>query len=190
MLIQVEIQGTQPLLMHRFTEESQVSVGSGIRKHTPGRDQDGPREMAEKAAYRDSETEELYLPAENLLAAIIDAGRYFKVKRSALTTARSSMVPAGVHIDGLILPLGTKEFEVDSRSVVNPNTGGRIMAHRPRLDKWGVKFMLIVDEELFDEKIVRELVDAAGKRIGVGAYRPARRGPFGTFAVTSWEVVG
>lgn len=34
--------------------------------------------------------------------------------------------------------------------------------------------------------LFREIVDAAGKRIGLGDFRPACKGPFGKFTVTSW----
>jgi hypothetical protein len=40
---------------------------------------------------------------------------------------------------------------------------------------------------MFSEKIVRQLVDDAGQRIGLGDYRPARKGPFGRFKVVHWE---
>lgn len=36
--------------------------------------------------------------------------------------------------------------------------------------------------------LFREIVDAAGKRIGLGDFRPACKGPFGKFVVTSWVI--
>jgi hypothetical protein len=36
-------------------------------------------------------------------------------------------------------------------------------------------------------KLVREIVDAAGKRIGLGDFRPSCKGPFGKFVVTQWK---
>lgn len=101
----------------------------------------------------------------------------------------SSLIPAGIAVTDLVCPLNTKDWECDSRSVVIPSTGGRIMCHRPRLDEWSLKFTLEVDEEMFAEKFVRLLVDDAGKKIGLGDYRPSRKGPFGRFVVTKWEVV-
>ena len=87
----------------------------------------------------------------------------------------------------LVCPFGTKEFEVDSRSVVIPATGGRIMAHRPRLDKWSLTFRLAIDTDMFAETFARKLVDDAGKRIGLGDFRPDRKGIFGKFVVTKWK---
>jgi hypothetical protein len=87
----------------------------------------------------------------------------------------------------LVCTFGTKEFEVDSRSVVIPATGGRIMAHRPRLDKWSLTFRLMIDTTMFTEAFTRKLVDDAGKRIGLGDFRPDRKGIFGKFVVSNWE---
>ena len=98
------------------------------------------------------------------------------------------MIPAGMSMDELVLSLNTKVFEVDSRSVVIPSTGGRIMKHRARLDKWGLTFILQYDPEMFSEDIVRKLVDDAGRRVGLGDYRPDRKGPFGKFCVVKWKI--
>ena len=35
-----------------------------------------------------------------------------------------------------------------------------------------------------------QLVDDAGQKIGLGDYRPARKGPFGRFSVVSWVEEG
>src|SRR5690606_17610249 len=131
----------------------------------------------------------LYLPGANVLACIIGVGVYHKTGRSKLTTQKSSLIPAGVQVEEVICPFNTKDFEVDSRSVVIPSTGGRVMQHRPRLDDWELSFTLDIDEEMFSEKTVRLLVSDAGRKIGLGDYRPQRKGPFGRFSLTGWEVL-
>jgi hypothetical protein len=40
---------------------------------------------------------------------------------------------------------------------------------------------------MFAEALVRELLDIGGKRVGIGDFRPSRRGPFGRFKVVSWK---
>jgi hypothetical protein len=39
---------------------------------------------------------------------------------------------------------------------------------------------------MFTEAFARKLVDDAGKRIGLGDFRPDRKGPFGKFVVSNW----
>ena len=63
------------------------------------------------------------------------------------------------------------------------------MCHRPRFDAWKIGFTLLIDNKMFDEAITRALVDDMGTKIGLGDYRPARKGPFGRFLVTAWKRV-
>lgn len=184
-IVQVTIEGMTPLLMNRFTEENEVKVSSGISASTIG-GKGTPREQAAKTAYMDDEGM-LYVPGPNVFRSIIEAGKYHKAGKSKVTTQKSSMVPAGICLNEVVLSLGTKSFEVDSRSVVIPSTGGRIMKHRARLDEWKLTFTLEIDGVMFDVHFVRQLIDDAGRRVGLGDYRPDRKGPFGKFKVIHWK---
>lgn len=185
MKIHVKIAGVTPLLMHRFTEENEVKVSSGISQVSVS-GKGTPREQAEKSAYID-DNGYLYLPAQNIYASIIEAGKFHKTGKTKITTTKGSLICAGIFMNEIVCSLGTKNFEVDSRSVVIPSTGGRIMRHRPRLDEWETKFTLDVDESLFDEKVVRMLVDDAGNKCGICDFRPSRKGVFGRFKVVEWK---
>lgn len=146
-----------------------------------------PREEATKCAYVD-ELNRLYLPTNNIYACIINAGKFHKEGKNKVTTARSSLIPAGVMIDEEFSYFSQPTtFEVDSRSVVIPSTGGRIMKHRPRLDNWKLDFTLLLDTKMFTEKTLRLIVDDAGSKVGLGDFRPERKGFFGRFVVTSWK---
>lgn len=185
MQIEVTIQGINPLLMNRFTEENEVRVSNGTTAVHIG-SKGSPREQAEKKAYKDDKGN-LYIPGPNIYAAIIAAGRFHKSGKEKVTTKKTSLIPAGVFMLDTVVPLNTKNFEVDSRSVVIPATGGRVMCYRPRLDNWTCVFHIEVDEEMFNEKFVRLLIDDAGKKIGLGDFRPERKGPFGRFVVKGWK---
>lgn len=183
-IISVRIQGVTPLLMNRFSEEAELQVSSGRSKVGVGK-QATPREAAAKKAYTLPDGT-LYIPGPNIFSCMIQAGKFHKVGKSKLTTTRSSLLPAGVTLQEIACPLDTKDFEVDSRSVVIPATGGRVMAHRPRLDKWSVAFTLEVDDSMFDASLIREVLDDAGSKVGLGDFRPDRKGPFGRFKVVEW----
>lgn len=193
MKISVTIQGLTPLLMNRFTEAAEVAVSGGTTVTFKG-NKGTPREQAEPKRYADGDGS-LYVPGSNIFAALIAAGAFHKAGKSKLTTMKTSLIPAGLMVDELICPLHAPDgsaltaWEVDSRSVVIPSTGGRIMCHRPRVDEWRCTFTLDVDETMFAPNLIRAVVDDAGKKIGLGDYRPARKGPFGRFAVVGWEVV-
>lgn len=186
MRIAITIEGISPLLMNRFHDAAQEAVSSGTSATMLGR-RGTPKEQAEPKVYRDSNGKPV-LPGPNIFAALVQAGTFIKSGKSKLSTARSSLVPAGVALVDLECKLSPADWEVDSRAVVIPATGGRVMAHRPRFDTWKVSFTLSVDPSMFSERVVRELVDLAGQRIGLGDFRPIRKGPFGRFKVTQWKV--
>lgn len=104
------------------------------------------------------------------------------------------IVPAAVRVteDAILIRNGdgatlAKDFEVDSRPVVIPATKGRIMAHRPRWDCWSARFTVVVNDDLLPIDFVNQLLVEASQQIGVGAFRPEKGGPFGTFLVEKWQ---
>lgn len=183
--IGVKIEGTTPLLMNRFTEEAQEKATKGSTTSLVG-DRGTAREQAEKKLY--THESEIGIPQPNLFRCLIDAGKYFKNGRSKVTTQKSSIIPSCVDVEGLFLPLEhSEDWQVDTRPVRIPATGGRVLAHRPMFEKWRLPFDVQLDTELMSEAFFREIVDAAGKRIGLGDFRPDTKGPFGKFVVIEWE---
>lgn len=186
MLISAKIAGVTPLLCNRFTEMAQAKVSAGTSTAISSGSKGTPREQAEPKLYTDSKGKPIF-PGPNVMACIISAGEHVKAGKSKLSTKRSSLIPAGLTLLEPELPIAPGKWEVDSRAVVIPATGGRVMAHRPRFDAWVLNFTLDVDETMFSETLIRELLDLGGKRVGLGDFRPARRGPFGRFVVTGWK---
>lgn len=186
--INVTIEGTTPLLCNRFTEAAAQKATAQTSSAITG-DKGTPREQADEKLYRDNDGT-LSIPQPNLFRAVIDAGKFFKAGKSKVTTQKSSLIPACVAIDGLMIPIEHKEpWEVDTRPVRNPATGGRFLAYRPMFNDWRLTFSMSVDTDVIGVKLMREIVDTAGKRIGLGDFRPDRKGPFGKFVVVKWDVL-
>jgi hypothetical protein len=175
--IAVTIHGVTPLLVNRFHEEAQQEASSRVhsRKERPTPEEDSTDRLYQNEAG-------IYFPAENIRQSIIEAAKRHKLGRRSATTD----VAAAVYVSPFALPLGG-EWHVDSRPVVIPATQGRILRHRPMFDDWRITFQLQVDTELVDEKTVRKIVDDAGSLVGVGDFRPARKGPYGRFRIDSWQ---
>ena len=183
MNIQATIEGRSPLLCNRYLDSA---AGNGTSAAIKTGAKGTPREQAAPKLYTDADGKP-GVPGANVFAALISAGKFIKAGRKTLTTAKSSLVPAGLLVTELFCPLRPVQWEVDSRSVVIPATGGRIMCHRPRFDKWSLSFTIELDETLFAPEVARQLADEAGKKVGLGDFRPERRGPFGRFNVTQWK---
>ena len=182
------IEGTTPLLLHQFTDAAAAAATDGTRVSMVGHN-GTPREQAASCLYMNGDVP--IMPQPNLYRCIMDAGKFFKAGKSKVTTQKSSMIPACLDLDGLYFEIRHKEpWDVDTRPVRIPATGGRILRHRPRFNDWSLAFTMSLDTEMMAPKLLREIVDAAGKRIGLGDFRPDCKGPFGKFVVTEWKEEG
>lgn len=184
--VKVEIKGVTPLLIHRFGEQSEQ--GKATRRQMVSTV--NPREEATKNAYIAPDGK-FFFNAFSIPAAMGNAGSNHKMKGSRKTLR--FIVPSAVGVlNDTITILGddgkfAKDFEVDSRPVTIPATKGRIMRHRPRFDSWGASFELLVDDNQLDMETVQQLLTEAGQNIGIGDFRPEKRGPFGRFRIISFK---
>ena len=184
--ISIRIEGKTPLLCNQFSDAAAMKATartSGVMQGNDG----SPQEMAARKVYIGHDGEPM-IPQPNLYRSIIDAGGFHKLGKSKMTTQKTSLVPACIEIDAIEIPLQSKAgWTVDTRAVRIPSTGGRILCHRPCFHDWALEFDLLYDPDLIGPKLVRELLDTAGKRIGLGDFRPACKGPFGKFNVVLWR---
>lgn len=183
--INVEIRGITPLLIHRFSEDSEV--GKKTRRiEVTNRD---PRDEATKNAYIAPDGT-YFFNSYAIPGCMGNAGASHKA-----TGSRKSLrfvVPSAIRMntDAITILNGNgpaKSFEVDSRPVTIPATKGRVMRHRPRFDQWGAQFELLVNDDLLSVEMAHQLLNEAGQSIGIGDFRPEKRGPFGTFRVTKFD---
>ena len=63
----------------------------------------------------------------------------------------------------------------------------RILRTRAKFDEWAVTFTVEADDELVDERQLGVWLDIAGRRIGLGNWRPEKSGHYGRFALESIE---
>lgn len=183
--IKVEIRGVTPLLIHKFTEDTEQAK-STRRVEVKQRD---PREEATKNAYI-AQDGTFYFNAFSIPSCMGGAGSNHKARGSRKSLR--FVVPSAVRMttDTVTILNGkgpAKDFEVDSRPVTIPATKGRIMRHRPRFDQWGAQFEMMVNDDLLSVEMAHQLLNEAGQSIGIGDFRPEKRGPFGTFRVTKFE---
>ena len=186
--INITIQGKTPLLCNRFTDAAQIAATNGTSSALRG-DKGTPKEQAEPKLYTDEEGN-FVIPQPNIYRCIIDAGKYFKNGKSKVTTIKSSMIPSCVDLEGLYFPIQhNEEWQVDTRPVRNPSTGGRFLCYRPCFNDWALSFTIMLDNSVMSESLLRDIVDKAGSAIGLGDFRPDCKGPFGKFVVTKWNSI-
>jgi len=184
---QAKVSGISSLLLHRWSEAKEVEEATRPI-HVERRD---PRTEAEAVCYRRRDGT-IYVPGAQFARMLRDAGSAHK-QRGSRKSLRY-IVPAAIIVlaDDITLLNGDgrafTDFEIDSRPVVIPSTKGRIMRHRPRFNvPWSLEFSVEVDPTLIDADTALQLLTEGGRRLGIGDYRPSSGGPFGRFAVVSWE---
>ena len=79
--------------------------------------------------------------------------------------------------------------EVDIRSAVNQNVKARVITKRPKWNDWTCEFVLVVDDDgLLTVATIKQIIEYAGRFLGVGSYRPEHTGEFGRFTATITEM--
>ena len=191
---EVTLRGLSPYLMSAFSAEAEEGLPGGSKKSRTrsaefADENQSRRASAEKLAYR-LPNGKLYIPAVQVLAALRNAGSERKMRGSRKSL--KFVIAGAVRVLDEVgrLEPETDFFEVDSRSAVNQKTKGRILVHRPRLDSWQVTVGLEIDDDIVAPEDVLDTLVSAGRRYGIGSWRPEKTGPFGRFQVTCFEEVG
>lgn len=186
--VKVKISGVTPLICNRFHDEAAEKASSGQSASMAAGSRGTPLEIAEKKLYPGVDGKPM-IPQPNLLRCIVDGGKFHKAGKKQITTKSESLLYACADIEGSEIKIENKQpWKVDTRAVRIPSTGGRILAHRPMFDDWAMEFVLTFDDTFINEKLLRQIVDDAGARIGLGDFRPSCKGPYGKFRVDSWEL--
>lgn len=184
--INVKIEGVTPLLINRFKEVDEQPEAIAKRGK---KDYGTPRHQAELTAYKDEASQKLWVPSTWISGALTNVSSDYKAvssKKSLKSIIGGTVTPTEEKLyfcEGYHL----KDIEVDSRPVVIQRA--RVMKHRARLEKWSLAFSLQLDDTLIEAPRLHELLTDAGRRSGLGDFRPPKGGPFGKFNIVSWEVL-
>ena len=194
MIVNVYCRNLSPLLMNRMSESTLEGLRTKVK--APKAAKIGttrtPREEAQEKVYTHGGAP--MLPGENLMSCLIAAGCFMRLDaKRQISTAKSTLLPGLMSLLTPVIPLlvpntdGEAKWEADVRKGTNPNGGEAVAICRPRFDAWSIAFRIDIDTQEIGENVIRELVDKAGRRIGLGDFRPQRKGIFGQFVVEKWQ---
>jgi hypothetical protein len=175
---EVEIKGTTPLLFNKFNE---ADITEKVKKRT-GAFQE--KNVADKL-YK-TEDGQIYTPATHLIGCIGNAAKEFKIPGKR-TATYSKLVASSISVEPFAIVHKKQKWDVFSISAVIPATRGRAMVHRPRLNEWNLSFSVSVDDGVSEETL-KNILDYAGTYVGIGDWRPQKKGQFGKFIVTKFEL--
>ena len=117
------------------------------------------------------------IPAVNIERMLCDAGKLTRLGAKVKMALQMVDDYAPLEYDGprdLAGLQADRRFHLRTAVVVNK---ARVMRERPRFPQWALDFRLAYDKNVFNPEQVRDLVESAGKYIGLGTWRP-RHGRF------------
>jgi len=129
----------------------------------------------------------IYQPATHLDRALIEAGKKIKVKGQGKATY-SKLFGSMVSVEEFEIEHKIQDYEIHKCLVVIPSTKGRVMRYRPIFKKWALEFHMDAEEEIPGE-VIKEALEICGKYVGIGDWRPEKKGKFGKFQVTEFKEI-
>jgi len=172
--VKVKVRGIADYLQHKRPIEEE----NGSRKKSGEVDYS---KEAEKSMYYDDEVG-CYIPSKQLRASLVKSGTSFKIKGRMGKTYKD-LVNATVEVEPDKIPLGKKNFDYNHQEFVKIQRN-QILRSRPAFKKgWEAEFTLLVMDDQMQKDILKEIVENAGKFIGIGDWRPH----FGRFEVVKFK---
>jgi len=177
-MFDVCIEGSSPILLHNPIGMVRSSAAKSGSKSIPT-----PEEEAEASCYWMPDKSSLMFPGDNIGSAMVRVAPGYKANRKPLT----AFVAGSVQIVPEHVPFGTTKYLIDTRRAVVQRQG--ILRSRAKLPEWTLNFEMHVDDDfpVRELSILRQMLEETGRRIGLGDFRPEKRGRFGKFVVTKFE---
>jgi len=194
-IMSVRLKGRVPLLMNKPTLVDPTDPASIERRKISSKrkkvleDHEEMNRIEYGAAIYLNDTVGLYIPAAMLEKCIVEAG---KLQRLGTTLKQTMMVLQNeIPVEIPELPATTKkgslptvkDFYGDPRFVdkaVARIKTDRVIRCRPIFHKWSLAADLSYDDQEIDTETMSNILRVAGRRIGIGDYRPR----YGRFTVT------
>ena len=186
--LQVPIIGTAPLIVHNFSEKSRrqmLEAQQGKKKVKEVRD---PRSEYEAAFYRiarEDGTDGYGFPVTAFKAATTGAARFYD-KSVTMTGLRQFMFMRGIITKAdpqpLVEIIGEPEMREDVVRLGGPSRSADLR-YRPMFPQWSCILTVTYVKSSIDRNSILSLIDAGGMGIGVGEWRPEKRGEFGTYQI-------
>ena len=179
--INVPIIGTAPLIVHRWSEKAkQQMLDAQQGKRAVKRIRD-PQEDYESSLYRTDTG--FGFPLLAFKQATVDAARFFD-KSVTMKLVQQAIFMTGVPTldrTELLTPIvGEPKMRED---MVRVGVGGTDLRYRGEFLDWSAVLTITYVTSTLSRDSVLSLVDAGGQFVGVGEWRPDRKGQNGTYTI-------
>lgn len=179
--LSVPIVGTAPLLVHKFSEKAKRQMLDNMQGRKSPKQAKDPKAEYEAAFYRTKDGGYGF-PAIAFKAATVSASRFYG-KSVTMTSLRQFVFFHGEPSeDGqqMVPILGEPAMRED---VVRVGMGGSDLRYRPQFLEWTTTLQITYVTSALTRDSLLSLVDAGGMGVGVGEWRPEKKGDFGTYMI-------
>ena len=167
----VQIRGLRPYLQHRLPkdqEEYEKAQALVKKLKKDPFDHEAAKEAVELSVYKDEKGP--YIPHYHIEQSLVEAGKQIRMKGQGKKTYKDYM-KSYVFVEPARIRIQPPEYEMDCRYVVIQGKN-KVLRYRPKWDEWSAEFTLIVTDDNCPESVIREVLEIAGSRVGIGDYRP------------------
>ena len=180
--LRVPLVGTSPLIVHKFSEKAKRQMLDAMQGRKSPKQPKDPQADYEACFYR-LDDERYGFPVIAFKAATVSAARFYG-KSISMTALRQFVFFDGEFskTDGQKLaPLfGEPHMRED---VVKVGMGGSDLRYRPEFTEWRTSVEITYVRSMLTRDSILSLLDAGGMGVGVGEWRPEKRGDFGTYQI-------
>lgn len=177
-IVNVTVQGVADFLFHRWNCEAVAEKAASAKGSKAKKSDD-----VESYVYR-NDKRQLCLPGEYLRQSVIHAAKFRQdprsPRKSAMDLYKAAIVPLTI-----LAPMGGKDWDYmhQCRVVIQRNA---VTRSRPAMKAgWKATVQLMVNlPEYIRPNDLHDVLNAAGRLIGVGDFRPT----YGRFNVTSFDI--
>ena len=198
MFYEVQIRGTRPIIMHNGPAGLDTRSPANIEKAEITRKRGSNRTAADDARLQELECQ-IALWLDSKAAPTIAEGAIRScIEKGARKLKQGDQVREGMMVDAVLsfdydkerYGVAVEELGKTAQFTVPVRVGqNRIPRTRAKFDEWEATFRLETDEELVDQEQLARWLDIAGRRIGLGDWRPEKSGTYGRFETIKIEAV-
>jgi hypothetical protein len=179
--IRVPILGTAPLIVHRFSEKAKKQMLDAMQGRKSPKEPKDPQAEFEACFYRLADGRSGF-PVIAFKAATVGAARFYGKSVSMVGLRQQVFFRGEMGVDGQMLAVLEGEPKM-REDVTRVGMGGTDLRYRPEYAEWTTTLEVTYVSSMLTRASVLSLIDAGGMGVGVGEWRPERKGDFGTYRI-------
>lgn len=190
----LKLVGDSPLIVHAWSEKAKKMIlDKQMKKASTGKDAKRPMVDFAEALYWLSEKPDFDSMTDDEIMAAVQKGRFgFPVlafKASAIDAAyqqgaveKKTTLRGAFHIAGEYAEIQGKP-PVIREDMVRIGMGVADIRYRPEFKEWSVMLDISYNSQAISAEQITNVLNIGGFAVGVGEWRPAKDGSFGTYHV-------